>query len=104
MKIAGRSESLRLLLSGELDMATADELRSIGIRALASLGERARLDVDMAALTFIDSSGLGALISIRNAAEDGGHEVALMNVSPSIVRLLELTGLRDAFTILPAST
>lgn len=57
----------------------------------------------MAEVTFIDSSELGALVSIRKAADASGRAVALLNVAPSIIRLFELTGLRDSFTVLPTS-
>ena len=58
----------QLLLSGEIDIASADALRNAGARAVDSLGPSDRLDVDLSGVTFIDSSGLGALVSIRNAA------------------------------------
>ena len=52
-------------------------------------------------MTFFDSRGLGAPVSIRNAADAAGRAMTLRIVSPGIVGLLELTGLRDAFTLLP---
>jgi anti-sigma B factor antagonist len=89
----------QLLLSGEIDIATGEDLRAAGIRAVDSLGPAGLLEIDMSEVTFIDSSGLGALVSIRNAAEASGRSVALRIVSPTIIRLFELTGLQDAFTI-----
>ena len=91
----------QLLLSGEIDIASADALRNAGARAVDSLGPSDRLDVDLSGVTFIDSSGLGALVSIRNAAEAAGRAMSLHIVSPSIISLFELTGLRAAFTIVP---
>ena len=57
------------------------------------------MDIDMTAVTFIDSSGFGALVSIRKAADAAGHDVALRISTPSIVRLFELMGLHDSFVI-----
>ena len=91
----------QLILSGEIDIASADDLRAAGARALGSLGSQDTLAVDMSDVTFIDSSGLGALVSIRNAADASDQSISLRIVSPTIIRLFELTGLRDSFTILP---
>ena len=99
--VVERSEPPQLLLSGEIDIASADGLRAAGARAIGSLGSAVRLDIDMSEVTFIDSSGLGALVSIRNAAEAAGRTVSLRINSPPIIRLFELTGLRDSFVILP---
>jgi len=103
MPVAERSEAPQLVLSGEIDVATAGELRAAGARAVEELQAGARLDIDMTAVTFIDSSGFGALVAIRKAAEVGNHRVALLIDTPAIVRLFELMGLRDSFSILSAS-
>jgi anti-sigma B factor antagonist len=99
--VVEQATSPQLLLSGEIDIASADEVRTAGARAVGSLGPSDRLDIDLSAVTFIDSSGLGALVSIRNAADAAGREMSLHLVTPSIIKLLELTGLRGSFTILP---
>ncbi len=103
MAVIEQPEPPQLLLSGEIDIASTDELRAAGARAIESLGPGARLGIDMSEVTFIDSSGLGALVSIRNAAEAAGRTVWLRINSPAIVRLFELTGLRDSFVIQPGN-
>lgn len=88
-------------VAGEIDMASADELRD---RLLACLERSDSLEVDMAGVTFIDSSGLAALVRLRTEAEIAGKDVALVNVSSSTARLLELTGLQGLFDVkLPPS-
>ena len=101
MPIVEQPQPPQLILSGEIDIASADQLRAAGARALGSLGSQDTLAVDMSDVTFIDSSGLGALVSIRNAADASDQSISLRIVSPTIIRLFELTGLRDSFTILP---
>ena len=91
----------QLVLSGEIDIASAAELREAGIRAVGGLAEGVQLQVDLAKVTFVDSAGLGALIAIRNAAASFQHEIILTNIPPSIMRLFELTGLSSSFTLLP---
>jgi anti-anti-sigma factor len=94
----------QLVLDGEIDLAVAEELRAAGTRAVAALSPGVPLELDLGGVTFIDSSGLGALISLRNAAKSAGSSLVLVNISPPIVRLLELTGLRATFTIVPDPT
>ena len=90
-----------LRVAGEIDMASADEFRD---RLLACLERSDSLEVDMAGVKFIDSSGLAALVRLRTEAEIAGKDVALVNVSSSTARLLELTGLHALFGIeLPRS-
>jgi anti-sigma B factor antagonist len=101
--IGEQPDSPQLVLSGEIDIATVSDLRAAGERAVEALGADLGLEVDLTGVTFIDSSGLGALVAIRNAAEAAGHPIALVITSPAILRLFELTGLHESFTILPNS-
>jgi anti-sigma B factor antagonist len=96
-------DSPQLVLSGEIDLATVNDLQVAGDRAVQALPAGIRLEVDLSGVTFIDSSGLGALVALRHAAEAAGHPIALVITSPSVLRLFELTGLHDSFTILPNS-
>ena len=81
-----------LRLSGSVDEAdvvptsrTARELlRPAGVHSLV---------VDLAAVTFVDSSGLGMLVNLRQLAEDRGAHFQLRAVPPRVTQLLELTGL-----------
>ena len=73
---------------GELDAYTVSAFR-------ASLGELAthpRVVIDLSAVPFMDSAGLGALIGgIRRAREAGGDEAAACS-RPTLTRLLHTTG------------
>jgi anti-sigma B factor antagonist len=91
----------QLVLSGEIDVAVAAELRAAGARVVEALDADARLEIDLGAVTFIDSSGVGALVAIRNLADARRLPLALAHPSPKFVRFLELTGLREHFTLLP---
>lgn len=84
-----------LAASGEVDLATVDELLTSALGCLDDTAEV--LEVDLGAVTFIDSSGLGALVRIRKAAHDRGKQVVLANVPASVDRLFAVTGLGEAF-------
>jgi anti-anti-sigma factor len=90
-------ERRTLAASGEVDLATVDQFL---IEANACLDEGAEVvEIDLGEVTFIDSSGLGALVRIRNAARDRDKELVLTNVPASVERLLAVTGLSEAFEI-----
>jgi anti-anti-sigma factor len=84
-----------LVLTGEIDMATAGELRAATSR---SLGEPpSRVALDFSGVTFCDSQGLSTLISINREVAGAGSRLVLVNVGDFMTRLLEITGLRAAF-------
>ncbi len=73
---------------GELDAYTVNEFRE----ALGNVTAAPRLLIDLSAVPFMDSAGLGALIGgIRRAREAGG-EVAVACARPTLTRLLHTTG------------
>jgi len=87
----------RLIVQGEVDVASVPLLLDEA-RELLATGPF-RLEVDLEAVTFIDSSGLGALVRVRNEAKEQGIAVTLANVSDSTQRLLQLSGLHHVFEI-----
>lgn len=84
-------------LVGELDMAAA----ASAIREAAQAAEGAEaVVVDLSGLTFIDSTGLNALVRIRHlSAEPDGPQVVLRSPSPAISKVLRLTALSDYLDI-----
>jgi anti-sigma B factor antagonist len=82
-------------VSGEVDIATVEEFVEAAEACLN--GGATIVEIDLGGVTFIDSSGLGALVRIRNQAREGGAEVLLANVPATVDRLLEVTGLAAAF-------
>ena len=82
---------------GELDAFTVSQFR----QALAELASNPRLLIDMSAVPFVDSAGLGALIGgIRRARELGG-DVAVACNRPTLIRLLRTTGFDRIVTVAP---
>ena len=73
---------------GELDAYTVNDFRE----ALGGLTSSGRVLIDLSAVPFMDSAGLGALIGgIRRAREQGG-DVAVACSRPTLTRLLHTTG------------
>jgi anti-sigma B factor antagonist len=76
---------------GELGMDATFMLEPEVERLLAEDGVR-RLVLNLAEVRFIDSAGIGALLSIRERTERLSVEMALTNVPAPVQRVLELTG------------
>jgi anti-sigma B factor antagonist len=81
-----------------LDIEVAAEFRGM-LLSLIDQGHR-QLVVDLTDVTFIDSSGLGALVSALKTLKrgSGSGDVRLARVQPSVVSLLEIIRLNRVFT------
>ncbi|MFM7408066.1 MAG: sugar transferase [Cuspidothrix sp.] len=55
--------------------------------------------IDFQNTTFMDSSGLGSLVSNFKNSQDKGIKVTLLNVTPQVMAVLNLTGLDQVFPI-----
>jgi len=81
---------VRLAVVGEVDLATAPQLRSAVADAVAA-GSRV-IDLDLEQVSFIDSTGLAGLLQAREAAAPLAV-VTVVEASRNVRRLLDLTGL-----------
>jgi anti-anti-sigma factor len=94
-EVTREGETPVIRLSGELDLVTADSVRSALDPALAGAPER--LVFEVSELEFMDSSGLALLVS---AARKAG-KVELRNPTLIVRRLIELTGLAEMLIMVP---
>jgi anti-sigma B factor antagonist len=86
---------------GTLDAATVDALRTALVGTLHA--ERpVTMIVDLTYVTFMDSLGVGALVTGHNAARETGTRFVLRNPSEFVHRQLRVTGLTEMFG-LPAT-
>ena len=81
-------------LGGELDIYTVAGFR----HDLEEVDPAARpLVIDLTDVTLLDSSGLGALVSLLNRARSGAGQLGLICPHRRLRRVFEITGLRRAF-------
>jgi anti-sigma B factor antagonist len=80
-----------LRLAGELDIFYAPRLKETVSTVLAA-GTSACV-LDLGAVTFVDSSGIRALLMARKEAVEHGASLVIRGVSPFVCRLLDSTGL-----------
>jgi anti-sigma B factor antagonist len=91
-----REGTTLVVLRGDLDVATAPDLRESLIEVI---DEGARIVVDMQAVEFLDSAGLGILVGGLKRARARGGDLELVCSNSEVLRPLELTGLDRVFTI-----
>jgi anti-sigma B factor antagonist len=80
-------------LHGEVDVLTVDQVRVALVGALAAHPQH--LVVDLGDLSFIDSTGLGALIAGFQRARDAGVSFRLAHPTPAVRQTLVLSGLLE---------
>jgi anti-sigma B factor antagonist len=83
--------------TGQLDVATAPELRQVLVRSQYAGATRVLLDV--AGIEFVDSMGLGVLVGAHKRARTHGGEFVLCAPSERFRQLLSLTGLDAVLSV-----
>lgn len=86
-------------VAGEVDAQSADLLMS---RLVEASEVAARVVVDLSDVTFMDSTGLQALVGAYCVGGQDPEGFVLRSPSPKVARLLNLAGLDDLFTVEPA--
>ncbi|MDI3299444.1 MAG: STAS domain-containing protein [Bacillota bacterium] len=95
----GRQVILRL--EGEMDLHTAPLFRDRLEAAVARYGVT-RVLADLSQVSFIDSSGLGALLGRHRALRERGGALRLLAPGGRVRSILELAGLTRALEVLEA--
>ena len=87
-------------LAGEVDLNVRTELLASYDYAIA-LQDVPRLHVDVSRVTFMDSTGMDTLAAALNKVNARGGTISVVGASARIVRLLHITRLDSAVTVLP---
>lgn len=97
-------DSVHVRVRGELDMSAAPELGEV----LSGLSpDVLNVTLDLAGVTFLDSSAIRTLVSAGLERQEAGGTLRLGPCSDAVMRVLEITGLAassDAFTVLPGGS
>jgi anti-anti-sigma factor len=90
-ELRSEDQACVVVVSGEVDVEAAWRVAEVGWQAVES--PAGAVVVDLTGLTFVDSSGINALVRIRNGALDAGKAFSLRNVPASIADMFKLVGL-----------
>lgn len=85
-------------VAGELDAVAAPQLDA-ALAPLLAAEESLGLVLDLSGVTFMDSSGLGVCIKAVKGVRAGGGEVALVVTTPRVLKVLQITGIDKAVTV-----
>jgi anti-sigma B factor antagonist len=84
-------------LEGEIDMSGAPALRTTLMALVDDATDRAVI-LDLAGVTFMDSSGVGALLTVYRALQPAQRSLVIANAQRIVARVLDLT---NVDTIIP---
>jgi anti-anti-sigma factor len=93
--------SHRLVLSGELDIGGADELRSVILRLCG--GSIDTLVLDFRKLTFLDSSGVHLVLLAKDLCDERGHDSFVVPGPARVQRPFEICGPFEGLRFVPDS-
>ena len=99
--VAPHRDVVRVCPRGELDLATVDLLRD-RLEELTAAGFT-RVLLDLRELTFLDSSGLRLVLELERESRAEGWELAVIEGTPEVRRVFEVTGLRTVVPFLDTS-
>ncbi|HJL42304.1 MAG TPA: STAS domain-containing protein [Myxococcales bacterium LLY-WYZ-16_1] len=84
----------------KFDITTAPEFRQ-QIQAQWT-GDIQNVAVDLSQVEFVDSSGIGALVSVHKRVADRGSAMTIRNACPAVISVIELLRLHRVFRLEPA--
>ncbi|MFQ3550063.1 MAG: STAS domain-containing protein [Armatimonadota bacterium] len=86
-----------LHVSGEIDVYTAPQFKE-AVNGVLTTGQK-HLIINMENVSYMDSSGFGALLSATKRLRPVGGTVSLVNCNQSIKRILQITKLDTIFSV-----
>lgn len=91
-----QGEYLVVAVSGEVDLSWSSELRTA---ILDALGKNSAVLVELHEVSYIDSSGIAALVEGYQTAKSKGARFGLVSISGAVQAVLELARLDQVFPI-----
>jgi len=97
IKVETKTDEIIVKPEGEIDICFApafkEKLNNIIIE------KKVNLLIDCEKLDYLDSTGLGALMSILKNANENNVKIVIVNLKPNIRKLFSITGLDKIFSI-----
>lgn len=86
-----------LKLHGEIDIYTAPKFKETLLNVIETRDSDIIIDGEQ--LEYIDSTGLGVLISGLKKLKETDNNITIINLRPNISKLFEITGLNKVFIV-----
>jgi anti-sigma B factor antagonist len=91
-----RAATLDVVLEGEIDFGNSPQILE-EVRAAVRRRRPALVRVDLALVTYADSSALGMLVKLVDVAQEVSASLRVENPSPAVLRVMQITGLTNLF-------
>jgi anti-sigma B factor antagonist len=97
IEIKENENQVDIIIKGDIEMMTIKEFKE----KLFNIGQNVNKDVvlDLYNVDYIDSSGVGVLISMMKLQKKKGKILKVSKVSPSVMNVLQLSSLSDIFNL-----
>jgi anti-sigma B factor antagonist len=89
---------LRLHGTDALDTLVASRVKA---EALSLIGRDSDVVVDLSGISFVDSTGIGVLVSLFKAARKNGRDARFAGIAPGVKTVLEIIKLDRIFEVYP---
>jgi anti-anti-sigma factor len=86
-----------IMLSGGIDYSTQDEFKNANKQAL-SAEDVTEIQIDFSDATFLDSSGIRALVILKKEADATNKSLVLLNCNDHIREIFNIGGFDKIFT------
>lgn len=87
---------IEITLDGDLDAYSSDEFKDAVLKQLPGSKD---ILINAKKLNFIDSTGLGSLISIYNTIKEQEKTISIEEIKPNVKQIFEITELDKLFNI-----
>lgn len=91
--VTATGDEVTVALAGELDLSSAPTFGLVLADAVDT--KPARVNIDLALLTFLDSSGIKCIVNANRAAAEFGCRIAVQHPSDMAAQVLTICGLDD---------
>lgn len=81
---------------GEIDIMSSEEFKK-EIKKI--IEEKKDIRINGEKIEYMDSTGLGVLISLLKKTKENNHKITIRNLKPNIYKLFNITGLTKVFEI-----
>jgi len=95
IQINEENDVVKITVNGDIEMMTIKNFKE----KLFEIGHNIdkNIEIDLSSVDYIDSSGVGVLISLLKLQKKKGKELFIRKVSPKVLNVLKLSSLSDVF-------
>jgi anti-sigma B factor antagonist len=95
--VKDEGNKIKIIINGDIEMMTIKSFK----QKLFEIGQQIDKDIeiDMSNVDYIDSSGVGVLISLLKLQKKKGKNLEIFKVSSKVLNILKLSSLADVFNI-----